>query len=326
MTQHNPAFVNAAAPVGVRSAWFTSAPSSFLCRGHSTLHTANTVRTPPRQRPSAAPRTVSVPVPVTCSMRPYLESLVTQSDLTAEQTRAAIDYCIGGEATDAEIAALVALVDAKGETAGEVSGVVASLREKMVPIYYADGAALDIVGTGGDGANIVNISAATSIVAAAVGCRVAKHRNLSVSSKSGSADVLQALGIELSFSPEGVYKCIEEADIAFMFAPNHHPVLGRIGPIRKALKIRTVFNIVGPSLNPCSAKFGVIGVYKPELLDIAADVLIAAGVHRAVVVHTEGLTTNLATQGSRTLLRLTRKRKDSTSSTLSRSLACHALP
>lgn len=289
MAQHNTAFVKAAAPVGVRSAWLTSAQSSFLCRHRNTAHAANTVRTLPRQRPSTAPGAVSVPAPVTCSMRPYLESLVDQSDLTMEQTRAAIDYCVGGDATDAEIAALLALLAAKGETAGEVSGVVASLREKMIPVHYADGAVLDIVGTGGDGANTVNISTAASIVAAAAGCRVAKHGNRSVSSKSGSADVLQALGIELSLSSEGVYKCIDEAGIAFMFAPNHHPALARIGPIRKALKIRTVFNIVGPFLNPCASKFGVIGVFKPELLDIGADVLIATGVERGVVVHTEGL-------------------------------------
>lgn len=222
-------------------------------------------------------------------MPTYLKSLVAQSNLTTEETRDAIDYCVGGDATDAEIAALLALLAAKGETAGEVSGVVASLREKMIPVHYADGAVLDIVGTGGDGADTVNISTAASIVAAAAGCRIAKHGNRSVSSKSGSADVLQALGIELSLSPAGVYKCIDEAGIGFMFAPNHHPALARVGPIRKALKIRTVFNIVGPFLNPCASKFGVIGVFKPELLDIAADVLITAGVERAVIVHTEGL-------------------------------------
>lgn len=227
-------------------------------------------------------------VTICCTMRPYLEKLVQRQNLTQQEASDAIDYSVDGDASDAEIAALLSLLAAKGETAEEISGVVASLRKKMVPVD-AGVAVLDIVGTGGDGANTVNISTAASIVAAAAGCYVGKHGNRSVSSKSGSADVLQALGVQLSLTPEGVAQCIRDAGIGFMFAPNHHPSLKRVSPIRKAMKIRTVFNIVGPFLNPCSSKYGVIGVYKPELLNIAADVLISAGVERAVVVHTEGL-------------------------------------
>lgn len=234
------------------------------------------------------PKDRSRKVPVRCSMRPYLEKLVQGQNLTLQETSEAIDYSVDGDASDAEIAALLSLLAAKGETAEEISGVVSSLRKKMISVDPGVDV-LDIVGTGGDGANTVNISTAASIVAAAAGCHVGKHGNRSVSSKSGSADVLQALGVQLSLTPEGVAQCIHDAGIGFMFAPNHHPSLKRVGPIRKALKIRTVFNIVGPFLNPCSSKYGVIGVYKPELLDIAADVLISSGVKRAVVVHTEGL-------------------------------------
>lgn len=228
-------------------------------------------------------------VTLKCSMRPYLEVLVQGKNLTSAETQSAINYAMSDGSTDVEIAALLCLLAAKGETAEEITGVVNALRDRMVPVNYHDEPVLDIVGTGGDGANTVNISTAASIVAAAAGCRVAKHGNRSVSSKSGSADVLQALGVQLSLSPEGVERCIREAGIGFMFAPNHHPSLKRISPIRRAMKIRTVFNIVGPFLNPCLSKHAVIGVYSPGLLDVAADVLISSGIQSAVVVHTEGL-------------------------------------
>lgn len=221
-------------------------------------------------------------------MRPYLEKLVQRVDLTAAESQSALEYAVDGDASDAEIAALYALLAQKGETAAEISGIVNALRARMIPVATSR-PVLDIVGTGGDGANTVNISTAASILAAAAGCTVAKHGNRSVSSKSGSADVLEALGVELSLSPAGVQRCIEQAGIGFMFAPNHHPALKRIGPIRKALRIRTVFNVVGPFLNPCAAQHAVVGVYKPELLQVAADVLVAAGVSKAVVVHTDGL-------------------------------------
>lgn len=204
------------------------------------------------------------------------------------QMKCAIDYSLTDEVTDSEIAALISLLAAKGETAAEISGVISALRARMVPVSTPH-RVLDIVGTGGDGHDTVNISTAASVAAAAAGCHVAKHGNRSVSSKSGSADVLEALGVSLSLSPKGVARCVEEAGIAFMMAPNHHPCMKRFGGIRKALGIRTVFNVVGPFLNPCSAGYGVIGVYKPELLDIAGDVLLASGVEHAVVVHTEGL-------------------------------------
>lgn len=238
-------------------------------------------------------------------MRPYLETLVSGRDLSSEQARGAMELAVSGDAHDAELGALLALLSAKGETAGEISGVVQALRQRMIPVHVQPStqqeqgkeeeeeeeevALLDIVGTGGDGANTVNISTAASIVAAAAGCRVAKHGNRSVSSRSGSADVLEALGIRLELSPGGVARCVRDAGIGFMYAPNHHPCLKAVAPVRKALKIRSVLNVVGPFLNPAAASRAVVGVYAPRLLPLAADVLAAAGVRRALVVHTEGL-------------------------------------
>ena len=223
-----------------------------------------------------------------CSMRPYLELLVAGKSLSRNQARDAIQYSVSGNASDAEIAALLAMMQQKGESSDEVTGVVDALKQSMVPVN-ADYNVLDIVGTGGDGFSTVNISTAASIVAAAAGCKVAKHGNRSVSSKSGSADVLEAMGVNIQLNSSAVARCIENVGIGFMFAPTHHPAMRFVKGVRSALKIPTVFNVVGPLLNPCSAKFGVIGVYSPHLLDIMADVLIEHHVKKAVVVHTAGM-------------------------------------
>lgn len=221
-------------------------------------------------------------------MKPYLDKLVSLKNLTLDESTHAVKYAVSGNAHDAEIAAFLALLAAKGETPEEVFGVAKALRERMVPVE-SPYPVLDIVGTGGDGFSTVNISSAASIVAAASGCRVGKHGNRSVSSKSGSADVLEALGVNINLSPEGVAQCIDQVGIGFMYAPSHHPTLRFVGPVRKAMKIRTLFNIMGPLLNPCNAKYAVIGVYSPSLLDIMADVLISSGVKHAAVVHTAGM-------------------------------------
>ncbi|PXF47921.1 Anthranilate phosphoribosyltransferase [Gracilariopsis chorda] len=221
-------------------------------------------------------------------MKPYLDKLVSLKNLTLDESTHAVTYAVSGNAHDAEIAAFLALLAAKGETSEEVFGVAKALREQMVPVVSPH-PVLDIVGTGGDGFSTVNISSAASVVAAAAGCKVGKHGNRSVSSKSGSADVLEALGVNINLSPEGVAECIDQVGIGFMYAPSHHPTLRFVGPVRKAMKIRTLFNIMGPLLNPCDAKYAVIGVYSPSLLDIMADVLISSGVKHAVVVHTAGM-------------------------------------
>lgn len=221
-------------------------------------------------------------------MRPYLERLVASENLSRQEAAAAVKYATSGDAKEAEIAAFLAMLHQKGETSEEVIGVVDALKKEMIPVNI-DSAVLDIVGTGGDGFSTVNISTAACILAAAAGCKIAKHGNRSVSSKSGSADVLEALGIYLQLDPAGVKRCIDNAGIAFMFAPAHHPAMKYVKPVRAALKIRTTFNIIGPLINPCSAKFAVIGVYTPKFMDIMADVLVSNHVTKAVVVHTAGM-------------------------------------
>lgn len=221
-------------------------------------------------------------------MRPYLEQLIHREHLTTQQATDAFTYATSGTAHDAEIAAFLALLSAKGETSDEVIGIVQALRSRMIPVTLPY-PALDIVGTGGDGHSTVNISTAAAIAAAAAGCKVSKHGNRSVSSKSGSADVLEELGVNLSLSPEGVARCIDKTGIGFMYAPNHHPAMRLLAPVRKAMKIRSVMNIIGPLLSPVDAGHMVLGVYTPDLIDIMADVLLSKGVKRAVVVHTAGL-------------------------------------
>lgn len=148
---------------------------------------------------------------------------------------------------------------------------------------------VDIVGTGGDGIGSVNISTGASVVAAAAGAKVAKHGNRSVSSLCGSADVLEALGVVIDLGPEGIARCLDEAGVAFMFAPRFHPAMKAVVPVRRALKVRTVFNILGPLLNPAHAKYGLIGVYDPKISDLMGDALQRVGVEKALVVHSGGL-------------------------------------
>lgn len=242
----------------------------------------------------AAQHQAAYPLPgrysLSLTMRAALEKLVRREDLSEDEASSVMETIAAGAASEAETAAFLALLAAKGETASEVTALASVMRRHAVKVSLDPSSSkiLDIVGTGGDGHNTINISTSAALVAASCGALVAKHGSRSVTSKSGSSDVLQRLGIAL-LGPEHIAKCISEAGIAFMFAPNFHPAMSHVVPVRKALKIRTVFNILGPLLNPAGARFAMLGVYSPDLLDVYAETVFNLGVEHALIVHCCGL-------------------------------------
>ena len=190
-----------------------------------------------------------------------------------------------GEVTPPMMAAILTGLRVKKETVGEIAAAAQVMREfarKVAPKDHPH--FVDIVGTGGDGSHSFNISTCSIFVAAAAGARVAKHGNRSVSSKSGSADVLEALGVAIDLQPEQVAACINECGIGFMFAPNHHPAMKAVGPVRKEMGVRTIFNILGPLTNPAGAPNMLMGVFHPDLVGIQVRVLEKLGINRALVV------------------------------------------
>ncbi len=191
-----------------------------------------------------------------------------------------------GELTPAQIAGFIVGLRVKKETVGEIAAAAQVMREfaTMVPVKDPAGV-LDVVGTGGDGAHTFNFSTAATFVAAAAGARVAKHGNRSVSSRSGSADVLEALGADLSLSPEQIAGAIEATGIGFMFAPSHHPAMKHAAPVRKELGVRTIFNILGPLTNPAGAQRQLMGVFHPDLVGIQTRVLQRLGSKHVMVVY-----------------------------------------
>ena len=190
-----------------------------------------------------------------------------------------------GEVSPAMTAAILTGLRVKKETVGEIAGAAQVMRELARPVEVADRTHLvDIVGTGGDGAHTFNISTASMFVAAAAGARVAKHGNRSVSSRSGSADVLEALGARVGLEPDGVARCIERTGVGFMFAPVHHPAMRAVAPVRAEMGVRTLFNILGPLTNPAGAPSILMGVFHPDLVGIQVRVLRELGAERALVV------------------------------------------
>ena len=222
-------------------------------------------------------------------LREFTEKILRDEDLSFDDAQAALNGILDGNCNEVEIAGFLTALAAKGETASEVAGMARSLRDHAVPVRPKTGPLVDVVGTGGDGQSTFNISTTAALVAAGAGVKIAKHGNRVITSKCGSADVLAELGVKIDAAPEVIEKCIDEANIGFMFAPCHHPTMKYVQPIRKALGFRTVFNVLGPLANPAQAPLMIVGVAKSFLLDIMADALNLLGIERAMVVHGEGM-------------------------------------
>ncbi len=217
-----------------------------------------------------------------------LHDLLDGLSLDRAQARAVMNEIMHGEATPGQIGGFLVALRAKGETADEIAGCAEAMREHVLPVQPNRSDLVDTAGTGGDGGQTFNISTAAALVAAAAGAAVAKHGNRAVSSASGSADVLEALGFDLEQEPERIARSIDELGFGFMFAPTHHPAMRHAAPVRRELGTRTVFNVLGPLTNPAGARAQVVGVYAAELVPTIADVLAQLGADRAFVVHGAG--------------------------------------
>lgn len=215
-----------------------------------------------------------------------LARIIDHREIFHDEMLAIMRRIMGGEMSPPMMAALLVGLRVKKETIGEITAAAQVMREFSTKVDVPDRRHLvDIVGTGGDGSHTFNISTCSMFVAAAAGARVSKHGNRSVSSKSGSADVLEALGVSLSLAPDAIARCIAETGIGFMFAPNHHPAMKNVAPVRKELGVRTIFNILGPLTNPAEAPNILMGVFHPDLVGIQVRALQRLGAEHAVVVY-----------------------------------------
>ncbi|MDI6026074.1 anthranilate phosphoribosyltransferase [Corticibacterium sp. UT-5YL-CI-8] len=221
------------------------------------------------------------------TLKPYIAKAAGGSSLTFEEAREAFDIIMSGNATPGQIGGFLMALRVRGESVEEISGAVATMREKMLRVTAPAGA-IDIVGTGGDTSHSVNISSASALVAAGAGVVVAKHGNRGLSSQTGAADVLTSLGINIDLTPEAIGRCIEEAGIGFMFAPAHHPAMKHVGPTRVELGTRTIFNILGPLSNPAGVTRQMVGVFAPEWVLPVAETLKTLGADHSWVVHGDG--------------------------------------
>jgi anthranilate phosphoribosyltransferase len=217
-----------------------------------------------------------------------LNRLLAGKDLSSSEMEAFIGVVMDGGVDDVVVAAMLAALRAKGETGLEVAAAARAMRARSVPVEVSDPQlAIDTCGTGGDGAETINISTAAALLAAAVGAPVAKHGNRSVSSRCGSADVLEAAGVRLDQSPEEMAVLHDEIGIAFLFAPQLHPAMAAVMPVRRALGVRTVFNLLGPLTNPARVERQVVGVWGREVQALMASALAELGARRALVVHSD---------------------------------------
>jgi anthranilate phosphoribosyltransferase len=227
--------------------------------------------------------------------------------LTREQASAVLEEILGGKVPDVEIAALLTVMATRGEQAPELAGFVDVMRRHSVPIPFSEeerAELVDCVGTGGGGPQTFNISCGAALVAAAAGAHVAKHGNRAVTSRCGAADVLEALGVPIELPPELAVECLRETGFVFLFAPLYHPAMKALGPLRRALGFRTIFNLVGPLTNPAHARTQVIGVLAPSRVLLVGRTLAALGAKRAFVVHgTDGID-ELTTTGESVVARI----------------------
>ena len=220
-------------------------------------------------------------------LKPLIAKLADGNALSAAETETAFGIIMSGDATPAQIGGLLMAMRVRGESEDEFAGAVRAMRAKMLPVDAPDDA-IDIVGTGGDAKGSLNVSTASAIVVAGAGVKVAKHGNRALSSKSGAADVLMALGVNLDLSPGQISDCIMEANLGFMFAPSHHSAMRFVGPPRAELGTRTIFNLLGPMCNPAGVKRQLLGVFSPRWLITIANVLRELGSESVWVVHGDG--------------------------------------
>ncbi|KGQ60376.1 anthranilate phosphoribosyltransferase [Gallibacterium anatis] len=218
-----------------------------------------------------------------------LEQLFNGTSLSREQSKQLFSAIVQGELSNEQLAGALIALKLKGETVDEISGAVTALQAAAEPFPTPDYVFADIVGTGGDGANTINLSTASAIIAASMGAKVAKHGNRSVSSKTGSSDVLAALGARLDLDATTARKALDEIGICFLFAPQYHRGFKHAVPVRQALKTRTIFNILGPLINPAKPKHQLLGVYDEKLLQPYAETALALGHQHSIVVHGAGL-------------------------------------
>jgi anthranilate phosphoribosyltransferase len=229
----------------------------------------------------------------------YIAKVAAGTPLSFEEARDAFDIVMSGEATPSQIGGFLMALRVRGETVSEISGAVATMRSKMLPVT-APADAIDIVGTGGDSSGSYNVSTCAAFIVAGAGVPVAKHGNRALSSKSGAADTLASLGVNIEIGPERIGTCIREAGVGFMFAPSHHSAMRFVGPSRVELGTRTIFNLLGPLSNPAGVKRQLVGVFSPQWVEPLAHVLRELGSEAIWVVHGSGLD-ELTTAGTTTV-------------------------
>lgn len=217
-------------------------------------------------------------------LKVLIGKVATGATLTRDEAASAFDRMMSGEATPSQMGGILMALRVRGETVDEITGAVSAMRSKMLRVK-APTDAVDVVGTGGDGSGSVNVSTCASFIVAGAGVPVAKHGNRALSSKSGAADCLAALGIKIDLTPEQVGRCVNEAGIGFMFAPSHHPAMKNVGPTRVELATRTIFNLLGPLSNPAGVRRQMVGVFSRQWVQPLAQVLKNLGSESVWVVH-----------------------------------------